>query len=844
MIQGNIDYIQEDEVSGWVWDTEQHDKDIFVEITIPGEQTVLTRASLYRADLEEAGIGGGRCGFSAHFFDVNSPLFDSRNAIKVKVIGTPHVLRYIHDKIGRLGEFVKSFYRPRVSQQNSGHLQFSPSQKEGDQGSYRTAALIGNKRFGYFAKITSISGSKITVVTDALPLEGSPVVTVGGKPAWPSPDILEQQDMPRPVTLHEFFISGISEGDEIVLSLAVGEEVWLCEIRTAQRSFLERAIIEQMTSAAMISSESGAVALACGDGTRQMSRNTELLRLISKNRPAVLFCFLNDAIGLDVWQPLSEMNVAVVTIPWSERIFYFRMARIMDVSFDTVYVCGLELRSLLLAAEIAANDAIVILDVPENTSVNSGVEHPDLHENLSAGLSQLLSKEIVSRTTDAISPTTAEDIITLDPSESDAYSCFEKAEGVAVNHSRACKAFSILPNAHSVSPAKICAPPTLLLIWKQHDAGFYGRRVDQLARSYLSLHPEHRAVVLEILNKDTDGIYHQSVSGFSEFTHIREMNIRKMQGVVQTAEGVEYRQIRINSPQMLNPELLEFLVAHDIMPTNTVVVAFPNIQYLEWVFDILNPYPLIVDVVDNQLAWAEGKARLDVLRQYFMLCHRAKKLMFNSSENCERFSETGLISRNDERVEIIPNWYQLPKKHRYSTKHTDQNSSQWFDLIYTGNMNDRIDWALVTKLIGLNDKIRLHLVGEAREASEGLFRLLQNDRVIHYGPLNEEHTLEVLLQADLAVIPHVTDEVSAYMNPLKARMYEAINLPTIATNVPGLSVSALLEIVESHTEFLTSVQTHMVSAQDISSADTETLRDVPSEARRYCAIIEQMRKIK
>jgi len=42
--------------------------------------------------------------------------------------------------------------------------------------------------------------------------------------------------------------------------------------------------------------------------------------------------------------------------------------------------------------------------------------------------------------------------------------------------------------------------PTLVLLWKQPDSTLYGRRVDQLARSYKRKYPDHRVILIETIN--------------------------------------------------------------------------------------------------------------------------------------------------------------------------------------------------------------------------------------------------------------------------------------------------------------------------------------------------------
>lgn len=378
------------------------------------------------------------------------------------------------------------------------------------------------------------------------------------------------------------------------------------------------------------------------------------------------------------------------------------------------------------------------------------------------------------------------------------------------------------------------------MIWKQHDAGLYGRRIDQICRSYQTLHPDHRIIVLEILNPDIDNVYNSNVVGFSEFAYIREMNTLKSQVLFETGDNVQYRQIYIQEQSAIHSALEKFLVANEITPLNSVIILFPNIQHIERVFDLLSPYSKITDVIDNQLSWATGEAELYIVRQYFMLCQMCDRVIFNSVENQNFFNASGLVRSHSKDTLVVPNWYQVPdfiEEPVFSADKKDPERNS-FNIIYSGNMNDRIDWALIEDIVQLDDRIRLHLVGEARQVSAALRKMLENPRVVYYGPLTEAQTLEKLMHADIAIIPHVTDSVSRFMNPLKVQMYNAIGLFTISMNVPGLEEAPHLIIAQNRDQFLTAVTDSMGS---IKLNRREFQKGIPRNDRRYIAEIEDLR---
>jgi GT2 family glycosyltransferase/glycosyltransferase involved in cell wall biosynthesis len=79
---GNLEGISHHEISGWVWDPEQPNLPVDVEI-LDGDETVLRlTADEFRSDLLEAGLGDGRHGFTVAALDAIFPL--SRHRVRVR----------------------------------------------------------------------------------------------------------------------------------------------------------------------------------------------------------------------------------------------------------------------------------------------------------------------------------------------------------------------------------------------------------------------------------------------------------------------------------------------------------------------------------------------------------------------------------------------------------------------------------------------------------------------------------------------------------------------------------------------------------------------------------------
>lgn len=380
-----------------------------------------------------------------------------------------------------------------------------------------------------------------------------------------------------------------------------------------------------------------------------------------------------------------------------------------------------------------------------------------------------------------------------------AYAEFAEAENLAKKSSSASDVFSILPDKYADLPP---TPKTLVLLWKQNDSGFYGRRVDQIARSYKRLHPSNRVIILELMHEKTQTDYEQFSNHYtSEHRLLLEQATDKRKGKI--VDGVEFHQIMFKSTSVVSEQMNNYLLEQSILPMNSAFIVFPIIQNYQHIERSIRAYPKIIDVVDNQFYWGGSSQQSERITQYYMLLRSSETIVFNSEMNKDFFVENKVV-RNDTDCKVIPNWYELPSG--YELKDQRSKSSTSRNVIYSGNMNDRIDWALLDRIADLSENITLHIVGTATRSIDSLVKLLEKSNVVYHGPLSEKDTLRLTQNMDLAIMPHTYDDTSAYMNPLKLKMYQTIGIPAVSTDVPGIEESKLVKICKNHHEFLGALQ--------------------------------------
>lgn len=381
-----------------------------------------------------------------------------------------------------------------------------------------------------------------------------------------------------------------------------------------------------------------------------------------------------------------------------------------------------------------------------------------------------------------------------------AYTSFQAAEKIASYPSLE------LDLLKSTMPSSVEGEtPTLLIIWKQNDAGLYGRRVDQVARSYKDRYPDHRVIVLEFCHASTLG---SLTSQAFEFSHDAKLAVpliaEKSKRACADRFGVEYHSVTFQTDAAFREIFVDYLRTEALFPQNTKLVLFPVIGPMDQAYDILSLYRCLVDIVDNQFAWANDTSRMTFGRQYSSLLKLAKRVVFNSVENRKFFEESGLLGQSQDAVpsrpDVIPNWYFGGSQHIEKRSHPENTV-----LIYSGNMNDRVDWRLLESISDIGPDVTLHLVGLARRSIDKLAGLTDRENVVYWGPLPEDKVARLMSISDAGIVPHLQDHVSTFMNPLKVYMYKAHGLPVIATNVPGIGLDDVITCKDRNA-FLDAVQ--------------------------------------
>lgn len=320
----------------------------------------------------------------------------------------------------------------------------------------------------------------------------------------------------------------------------------------------------------------------------------------------------------------------------------------------------------------------------------------------------------------------------------------------------------------------------VILVWKQHDTGLYGRRVDHLAR-YLC-NKGLNVTCLELISESQFNRYEgESVRVDSDFRFLVDDFRNKRDGY--TEDGITYKTVSVDYTQTPESGVKRYLLSKGLYPTNTAVVLFPAVPEWKSIVKSFTGYKIVCDVVDNQLAWEKRKP-LELLSQYKHLIDISEHVVFNAVDNMKFFDDAGYLNKSS--VSVLPNWYTAPAGFSRSDS-TSGSLRNEIRIAYSGNMNDRFDWDTVARISQeIELPISIHLIGNCQRSLDKMVKILDNTAIQYHGPMREKDLLVFLAECDLAIMPHLEDEHSGFMNPMKVNMYQSIGIPCVASSMPGV----------------------------------------------------------
>lgn len=379
--------------------------------------------------------------------------------------------------------------------------------------------------------------------------------------------------------------------------------------------------------------------------------------------------------------------------------------------------------------------------------------------------------------------------------------------------------------ADAARAATAGGPVDVVMFWKQNDSGIYGRRQDMVLE-YLRRSGRVATIVhfdAPISPEQLVATYRKGRGETSDQSALvvrqtveRVLRRRDEHGVRRrTFVHAGSRTVRLKLParSAYANYVRRTLEREGVGGGGRPVVfwTFPTNPDLPGLIDAFDPDVVVADVVDDNRTWYEpGEPGWDRTEaNYREVLRRADVVL----ANCEPVAVAMRAFAPE--VHVVPNGLELPSG---AGRATGPRPAELADvrgpvLAYVGNLSDRIDVGLLEAIATARPGWTIVLVGSAhRDRSILALDRLANVRFLGVKPYPEVQRL--LQHVDVGLIPHVDNEMTRAMNPLKAFVYASAGVPIVASPVANLAeLGDLLTVADGPDGFLDAIEAALAAGR-------------------------------
>ena len=359
----------------------------------------------------------------------------------------------------------------------------------------------------------------------------------------------------------------------------------------------------------------------------------------------------------------------------------------------------------------------------------------------------------------------------------------------------------------------------IVFFWKQNDTGIYGRRQDMFVK-YLARDPR----VSRIFHFDAPVNVFRSALLASKATHggrhsharlVARETLRRRLGFADRGKIRFDTFIHVSNrrgPGVFKHFLpdkgdyLEFLSRvfrrHEIGQRRTVLWVCPvNFHFLN-IDDRLQADLVIADVIDDERKWPVSEAYRDKLSRNYEEVLGLSDLVLT---NCESVSQS--MSALSASVHLLPNAVELLEEEaKRWPKPRDLKRLSGPVIGYVGNLDiARIDLNLLRSVVNERPDWNFVFIGSMHKGDE--IRELEVYGNVHFlGVRAHKKALRYIRHFDVAIIPHLNNELTRSMNPLKLYVYFSLLVPVVSTAIQNIGdFNDFVRVARSPQEFVRTI---------------------------------------
>ena len=339
----------------------------------------------------------------------------------------------------------------------------------------------------------------------------------------------------------------------------------------------------------------------------------------------------------------------------------------------------------------------------------------------------------------------------------------------------------------------------IVFFWKQNDTGIYGRRQDMLVK-YLAEEPSinrilHFDAPVNVFKSGGDVLKsghagRHSHAGLVLFKTLRRIMRPREQGKVRfdtfvfAGNGRASRLRKWILPA--KADYLDYLGRvfkdHQIGQRRTIFWVCPNKFDFPRIADRFKPDLVVSDVIDDQRKWPSSPRYREALHGNYEEILARSHLTF---ANCLSVFEA--MKEFTDNIHLIPNACELLEEEaRNWEKPAELKRIKGPVIGYVGNLDiTRIDLDLLVRVASERPGWNLVFIGSMHKSRE--IRKLDKFSNVHFlGVRVYEEALRYIRHFDVAMIPHLDNDLTRNMNPLKLYVYFSLHVPVVSTPIANI----------------------------------------------------------
>lgn len=333
----------------------------------------------------------------------------------------------------------------------------------------------------------------------------------------------------------------------------------------------------------------------------------------------------------------------------------------------------------------------------------------------------------------------------------------------------------------------------LVMLWKQNDSSLYGRRQDMLL-DYLQRSGRFDRIVHfdgPVSPEQLYGWYREGNDASDQRRLVVRQTLARL--ARRRDDGVVLRRTFLHggrrSKRFGLPDRLDYsrFVSATLRRAGigaerlTVFWVYPSNDDLPLLIDTVRPDLVVADVVDDNRTWYENGSPFHekIEANYRDVLARSDVVV----ANCRPVADAMAALGGD--VHVVPNGCEIPESRNRSEPPAELLAVGSPVIGYAGNLSDRLDLDLLDALAVARPSWQFTFVGSAH-LDRSVMRLDRHANVHFLGVRPYDATRELIEQFDVAIIPHVDNDMTRSMNPLKAFVYAAAGVPIVSTPIANL----------------------------------------------------------